>query len=346
MSILLNVPSIGLPEKLAFGVLLLLTLAAPFVLWKAQVFRGDSIGGRARLSPREPGWRLFFIFLVGVFTFIFVQVAFNSVLVVERRNAGITTPLTAADFTPGQWAFATNVPWLATSAVLLAGNWLIRRPRGLRSLGLGLSDLPRGILHGVVAMIVVLPLIGWSSIGLEQLYQRLGYEHPDEHDLLRIIFGTENPAYWWLLLGAIVGVAPFSEELLFRGHLQTMVRKALDWASGRVAPRAPQGFPVMPGPGQVVPPPLPLPPATEAGPIVEATIDEPPAPSPMKAWAAVIVASLLFSAVHPLWTAPLIFLLAVCLGYVYERTGNLWSTIVMHAIFNGLSTWFYFYQTR
>src|SRR5687768_13840238 len=111
MSILLNATPIGLPEKLAFGLLIALTLAGPFVLWKARVFRRDSIGGQARMSPREPGWRLFFIFLLGVSTFVVVQIGFNSVLVIERRNAGILTPLAPAEYSAGQWAFATNVPW-------------------------------------------------------------------------------------------------------------------------------------------------------------------------------------------------------------------------------------------
>ena len=35
---------------------------------------------------------------------------------------------------------------------------------------------------------------------------------------------------------------------------------------------------------------------------------------------------------------PPIFLLALCLGYAYERTGNLWTTITMHALFNTTCT--------
>ena len=51
-----------------------------------------------------------------------------------------------------------------------------------------------------------------------------------------------------------------------------------------------------------------------------------------------MVTSVLFAVVHPMWTAPVIFLLSLCLGYVYERTGNLWATIVIHAMFNTAST--------
>ena len=48
-----------------------------------------------------------------------------------------------------------------------------------------------------------------------------------------------------------------------------------------------------------------------------------------------LAASILFALVHPLPTFPPIFFLSLCLGYVYERTGNLWASIFIHAIFNG-----------
>jgi membrane protease YdiL (CAAX protease family) len=34
---------------------------------------------------------------------------------------------------------------------------------------------------------------------------------------------------------------------------------------------------------------------------------------------------------------PPLFVLAVCFGYVYERTGKLWAPILMHALFNATS---------
>jgi len=54
-------------------------------------------------------------------------------------------------------------------------------------------------------------------------------------------------------------------------------------------------------------------------------------------WLAVIITSILFSLVHH-WSIWLpIFTLSICLGYMYERTGNLWVTVLMHAMFNGFS---------
>jgi len=53
-------------------------------------------------------------------------------------------------------------------------------------------------------------------------------------------------------------------------------------------------------------------------------------------WLAVIIVSLLFAMVHESWSRPPIFVLALCLGYAYERTGNLWTPIFLHAMFNGV----------
>jgi membrane protease YdiL (CAAX protease family) len=51
-------------------------------------------------------------------------------------------------------------------------------------------------------------------------------------------------------------------------------------------------------------------------------------------WPAIVLAALAFAAVHPWWMSPPIFLLGLCLGYAYERTGNLWTNVTMHALFN------------
>ncbi len=51
-------------------------------------------------------------------------------------------------------------------------------------------------------------------------------------------------------------------------------------------------------------------------------------------WSAIGITSALFALMHPPWSLPIIFLLAICLGYAYQRTGNLWVCITMHALFN------------
>ena len=72
--------------------------------------------------------------------------------------------------------------------------------------------------------------------------------------------------------------------------------------------------------------------------------DRPPLPDTPAFWPAVIaivLSSLCFSIVHPMWTWPVIFVLSCMLGYAYERTGSLWVPIVMHAMFNISSTFLF-----
>ncbi|MCK5114228.1 MAG: CPBP family intramembrane metalloprotease [Phycisphaerae bacterium] len=53
-------------------------------------------------------------------------------------------------------------------------------------------------------------------------------------------------------------------------------------------------------------------------------------------WVAIGIASVIFAAVHTSqWQyMPALFVLAVALGYNYERCGRLWPSILMHALFN------------
>ena len=100
-------------------------------------------------------------------------------------------------------------------------------------------------------------------------------------------------------------------------------------------------------PEQVIPPATTvwLPPVPNTLPYATAgetmVVTDAHAAPPWCAWLAVAVTSVMFALVHPLWTAPIIFFLAMILGYVYERTGNLWAVILLHATFNSINTAFY-----
>jgi membrane protease YdiL (CAAX protease family) len=64
-----------------------------------------------------------------------------------------------------------------------------------------------------------------------------------------------------------------------------------------------------------------------------------------RSWPAVVLAAAAFAMMHSWWTWPQIFFLGVCLGYAYERTGNLWMSITMHALFNLTSIWLFTHLT-
>ncbi len=52
----------------------------------------------------------------------------------------------------------------------------------------------------------------------------------------------------------------------------------------------------------------------------------------------IVATSLLFAAVHEPFSWPAIFVLSLFLGWLYERRGNLWLPIMVHAGFNGVQT--------
>jgi membrane protease YdiL (CAAX protease family) len=67
-------------------------------------------------------------------------------------------------------------------------------------------------------------------------------------------------------------------------------------------------------------------------------VPPPPLPRPWHGWVAILITSVCFAAMHEAWTAPAIFVLSLALGYVYERSGNLWASMTVHMLFNTLST--------
>ena len=136
--------------------------------------------------------------------------------------------------------------------------------------------------------LVFVPLVFGGAIATEFVYQAIGYQHPREHDLLRVLGrSSETWAALALAAGATV-VAPLAEELLFRGHAQTIFRRvllSLKRTGNRVADAA-------------APPPA------------------------WVTWGAIVLASILFASVHDRWTWPPIFLLSLCLGWAYGARGT------------------------
>ena len=65
-------------------------------------------------------------------------------------------------------------------------------------------------------------------------------------------------------------------------------------------------------------------------------------------WSVVVVASVVFTGIHAGgvdWQAlPSLFVLSLCLGYAYERTGRLWPSILIHMLFNAANVALAFVQ--
>ncbi|HEY1683234.1 MAG TPA: CPBP family intramembrane glutamic endopeptidase [Tepidisphaeraceae bacterium] len=71
------------------------------------------------------------------------------------------------------------------------------------------------------------------------------------------------------------------------------------------------------------------------------------APSALARWLGVIITAAIFAAAHgvPAFFLPL-FVLALGLGYLYERTGNLWACAFLHGSFNALQIVFFLCTTQ
>jgi membrane protease YdiL (CAAX protease family) len=119
-----------------------------------------------------------------------------------------------------------------------------------------------------------------------------------------------------------VVMAPILEELLFRGMLQTMLRSL--W---RPAPILKSGAARAPGCQEQL---TPLPGACY-------TVKIGAGCGAVGVWLSIAAGAALFAIAHANtghW--PALFILGVCLGYAYEKSGSLLRPIFIHSIFNAI----------
>jgi membrane protease YdiL (CAAX protease family) len=306
----------------------------------AGVFRAVSIRGPLRLEPGSRVLPIFLMLLIGGGCWIGGQVLIFAIRAAQHAHATGGQRMTIEHLGAGDMALVATVPSLVALLIVLAGD---TRFGLVRAIGLYVaeSQLLRVLIVGFVAGVVAMMVTYGASSLLGVFYQWIDYQHPSEHELLGAMKSASSIARALLVFGACI-MAPMFEEVLFRGHMQTLLVRLFTRRHGApihgfpVAIPVPMNAPIGAAPGEIaaeaatmLPPPLPLP-----MPELEDSI----ADSSAVRWLAVILTSIVFALIHPLWTAPLIFLLSVCLGYAYERTGSLWVPIIMHAMFNTSST--------
>ncbi|HLL89278.1 MAG TPA: CPBP family intramembrane glutamic endopeptidase, partial [Tepidisphaeraceae bacterium] len=301
------------------------------------VFRRFSVAGPLRLPPDRGVWPVVVATLLGLGAWLGLQMGYGLYRAAQWHAAGNNAPFSTDQLTANDYAWLATVPAAIGFVLFLIAD--ATAGRLARPLGYVPHRVAAGLGWGVVGGVIVLPTMMVGSSLLEWGYQQVGFEHPMEHDLLRVMTEAGPGAKLALVVGAAVA-APVFEEMLFRGHLQSVLVWLFAWLT-RSKPAPPAFAVVVPPSGDVGDvqgsPAIPLPPPL---PVAAAVTDDVPDPrrDARVRWAAIVVASVVFAFVHPLWTVPLIFLLSLGLGYAYERTGNLWVPIVMHAVFNGTQT--------
>lgn len=163
--------------------------------------------------------------------------------------------------------------------------------RGLRGFGLRLRSLPSDLFAACLHLLAVWPLVLGTIIVTTVVAQLVSqwmtgqdFQMPQHEALKEMSEHPDLPLQILLVLLAVV-VAPLTEEMIFRGLFQTMIRSYLG-----------------------------------------------------RPWLAIVVTSVLFAMVHgdpAHW--PALFVLALGLGYAYEKSGSLFRPIFMHALFNGIA---------
>lgn len=312
-----NVPE-HLAVPLALG-LLILTAVSPMMARAAGVFRKGSVDGPVRHAPSETP----LLFLLMLFAAVIATIMGMSLL----------QPLLA--FLPESYR-TVAAGMLGTGFGFLAIVIVNAGPRreGLRLIGLTGQGIVPGLVAGLAGVIVVLPWLFWLMFAAQLILEKFNVHTPTEHEIFRMWQKPETPsAFRVLAMFAAVILAPLAEEAVFRGVLQSGLDRLF---ARRVLPAEP----LPPAATAEIPPPLPTP-STGPSPVPVLPYVTPPAPilripTPGTRWLAIILTSVLFAVVHQPWfIMPPIFLLSLGLGYLYERTGNLWAPIFMHMFFNG-----------
>jgi len=204
----------------------------------------------------------------------------------------------------------------------------------LADLGINLTDWKRQAAQGGCAAMFMIPAVG----AIQSIATRVwpSQRHPVE----LMVLEQFTPGVALLALLSTVVLAPVIEEMLFRGIVQRWLSrlfgeqssqtvisrdKTLLWVDDLAGGHSSEQPEEKPADQSAV------------RPGDESTVRD---GSPAASTLAIIVTSALFATMHlPQWPAPIaIFLLSMGLGTLYQRTGSLLSSIVMHGTFNGFNT--------
>jgi membrane protease YdiL (CAAX protease family) len=181
--------------------------------------------------------------------------------------------------------------------VVLAKGHFAKRLKGF---GLNAKTIHKDLFAAVVNLISVYPLVVLALV-LTMFFGKLVWGPQfqiQKHQELELIGLHSQLEVRVLIITTAIIIMPVFEEMLFRGLFQTMIRSLLEARSFR-----------------------------------ERLQNEALTP-----WLSVALSSCLFAAVHVNaghW--PALFVLAVCMGYAYEKSGSLYRPIFIHCLFNATS---------
>lgn len=335
------------PQPALFAMMVALLLSSMMVgmVWAWIWAIRRLVQGRPLLPPSEPRvvpWGPGSVLLV---VFAWLAVNFGVVLGYMALTGDLHTP---------RWAAAKPAPpkeprtlsvseqmlvsTLANALLVVVVPLLLRMTSGARlpDLGIRRNDVLGQVRRGVMAFLLLTPVV-YTINGLVVVSWTILGGKSERHPLEKMVLNDPSVGIKELAILSAVLLAPAAEELIFRGIVQGWLATAFNRRKRAVTwtPVADPQFDTLPPPDDLPPPEVP-----------ERHWWHPPIPSVLPSSPGtsrslpIILTSGLFAIVHlPQWPAPIaIFVLSLGLGLVYDRTGSLISSFVMHALFNGVAT--------
>lgn len=342
------------PVSSTFSLVLLVAGIYGLVTWIRCWWR------QGYVLPYEPRRRPPWGALAGLLAVVLMVLTVMQLLATRRGEAPVAgDAITAEDFAAGQ--FQMTLLQLAMTAgvvlVLVAVNGA-----GLRDLGLPTSgsewtyDIGLG-LWVLAASLLPVYAVQAAAIGL------LGI--PPGHPLLDQMAKTPDPTVFVAAMVAAVTAAPLFEELVFRLLLQGGLERAEDerigWTHSLPSPKGARLLAELRAEAGEQQPPgddgAPSEESDDIGPRLapgSELYEDPVEPEEMPlrvpgepgvlpglahGWAPILASSLVFALAH-LGSGPSpipLFVFAMFLGYVYQRTHRIVPAIVAHVVFNLIS---------
>jgi membrane protease YdiL (CAAX protease family) len=229
------------------------------------------------------------------------------------------------------WAAAVGTP-LAVAAIL--GTLRVVSRTKLRHIALTRRRWLPALTAGCLTWLVIAPPVFGLHFLVIWAQEKLGLE-AKKHVLEQVLENQPRPAEWVLVVLVAVALAPVLEELVFRGILQPwLAKQRWRWLFAWVAALMVSGLNI----GWSVESWLPHLFILVTGAACALVTAFEPGPR----WPAQAIAgsALLFAAMHSeAWPTPVpLFFLALALGWLAYRCRNLIAPIVLHSLFNSIST--------
>ena len=334
-----------------FALIFLLVILGSISAWGFAIQKYIARQPLLAIEPRKQArWSLLEIFITVMMMFTLQGLAGALYAMADSPRADVA-PISTSDF---QEAETPNAPpsnlvsqgWmiaLGGVASLIAcglGGLLIVMRTGCgwgQDLGLTLRQASRDVSYGVVAYVMLAPIIG----AIQALLQ---YWYPSEHPLIKSFRANPSLEFFIVCVFAAGIVAPMVEEFICRVLIQgwlerVFAAKSIKHALFPETLRDEQPF-LPPEAGDVIPitPDAGLP--AEEGSVAatdEGTLDLNPSRSPSSM--PFIISALLFAVMH--WghgADPIpLFVLALGLGYLYQRTHRILPCVVLHFLVNAVA---------